>query len=530
MSIENQNSKELINLTPYLKLSLKYWYVFFIACFICGGIGAVYYLKAKRTYNILANIMIKEQTSSPIMGMQAAMMKSIPFGDMLGGSTSLNDEVQILGSFSVYKDVVSLLDLNEFYELKKFPFNKKYYKDAPVKLVSVEDIADTLSVYIKFKLDINKDGAGVVKAYKGLFNKEIGIAHFEKLPASITTMYGTFSIIPTSFFEKNKDYNIKMAFTGYEDAGQALQENIELDVVSKKANVINLSVLEKDVCRGKDVLNSLISVYNDKGIANRHDKADKTIQFLDDRLTVIGQELMDLEKEIEIYKSNNDIVDLEAEITAIFAASSEFKKQLLETKTQCEIVKWVEEFVSDPKNQYALIPLNIGLSDKTVLEGLQQYNNLLLERVKLQRNTLDVNPTIEQYNQQLEIMRSNLLITINNLKKGLEFARKDLQNQEDLFDKKLKEIPRQEREFVDIKRKQLMKQELYVFLLQKKEENILSVALPNPKAEVIDMAYVQTKAVAPNLKVVFAISMFMGLILSLAFIAFREKCLSKVKE
>ena len=154
MTVENKDSKEFISIKPFVDITLKYWYIFLISFVVCGGIGLSYYILKKPTYNILANVLIKENKSS-VGGMQAAMMKSLPFGNILGGSTGLNDEIYILSSHSTLKDVASELALNENYKLKDFPFNKLYYTNSPIKLVSSENIADTLMAYLKFNIHID---------------------------------------------------------------------------------------------------------------------------------------------------------------------------------------------------------------------------------------------------------------------------------------------------------------------------------------------------------------------------------------
>ena len=523
MTVENKDSKEFISIKPFVDITLKYWYIFLISFVVCGGIGLSYYILKKPTYNILANVLIKENKSS-VGGMQAAMMKSLPFGNILGGSTGLNDEIYILSSHSTLKDVASELALNENYKLKDFPFNKLYYTNSPIKLVSSENIADTLMAYLKFNIHIDSNGSGKVKAYIGSYlKKNIGELTFDKLPAQISTLYGSFEIVPTPFYEKGEEYDIKAAYYSYDLAAQFLQEEIVFDIVTKKANVINMSLLDKDIVRGKDILNTTIDIYNGNGLKKKLELTNKTVAFLNERLNVVEEELLDLEKQIETYKNNNDLVDLEEEAKAILANATEYKKQLIETETQLEIVDWVSEFVLDPKNKYALIPLNIGLSDKNVLEGLQQYNNLLLTRTRLQINTHEINPTIEAYNEQLEIMRDNLILTIKNLKAGLMFARNDLKKQEDFFNSRLKKMPKQEREFVEIKRQQLLKQELYLYLMEKKEENSLAVAIPDPKSDIIDYAYVQKDPVSPNLKMILVFTVLGGFFLSILYIALKER-------
>ena len=174
------------------------------------------------------------------------------------------------------------------------------------------------------------------------------------------------------------------------------------------------------------------------------------------------------------------------------------------------MIELVENFLLKPENRYSLVPLNIGLSDRTVLEGLQKYNEALLERLKLMKNTYIDNPTVTTINEQIDVMRDNMLATIRSLKSGFMYAREDLKKQEDYFISRIKGMPTQEREFANIKRQQAIKQELFLFLLQKKEENNLTLSITTPNAQIIDSAYYKSEPVAPNLKIVLLLSLFFG--------------------
>ncbi|WP_462431532.1 GNVR domain-containing protein, partial [Bacteroides nordii] len=170
-----------------------------------------------------------------------------------------------------------------------------------------------------------------------------------------------------------------------------------------------------------------------------------------------------------------------------------------EVETQYTIMDMMEKFISNPENRYSQVPFNIGLTDRNVLEGLQKYNDALLERMKLEKYTHEDNPIVQMSNEQLEVMRSNILATIRSLKTGFSLTRDDLRKQEDQFLTRLKNMPTQEREFIDIKRQQYLKQELYMFLLQQKEENMLNQSIPTPRASVIDKAYYLNKPLKPKL-------------------------------
>lgn len=512
---------EYVNFKPLLRKGIKYWYVFVISGIICTACGACYYKMAKRTFKINANILIKEEKSSGVSGIQSAMMKSMPFGNLLGGSVSVNDELQLLSSFSTFRETAKTLKLNEAHTLKRFWGNVHYYMNSPISISTELDIADTLQTVIHFDLKIeNKSGHGTIKAYtKGLVSdKKIGYAVFRAFPVKLHTDYGTFIIETTPFFKKEKEYNIKSLFYGYDLAAEFLQRAVEISIVNKKANLIGLEISERDTQKGKDILNMIVETYNNEGVRQRREEAANTITFLDQRLEIISKELYGLERDIENYKKKNNLTDIEAEVKAIFSNSGDFKKQQFEIEAQYAIINWVEQFMLESKNQYVLIPLNIGLNDKNVLEGLQKYNDVLLERMKLLNNSHANNPTVEIINEQLDAMRANMVETVRNLKKGFALTRNNLKKQESFLDSRLKGMPTQEREFIDIKRQQFLKQELFMYLLQQKESNSLTFNTTTPKSQIVDPAYALSKPLSPKLEIVLIIILFMTFVMGSGYI------------
>ena len=521
MSKQEESRNEFIDIKPALKKGLKYWYIFVISAVFCVGIGFVYCKLAKPTFQILANILIKENDSGGMAGMQAMMMKNSAFGSLLGGSTSINDEIQLLSSFTVCREVAKELFLNESYEIKKFPFDQQCYHDSPIRLVPETEIADTLGAVIKFNIKINASGSGKAKASIGMW-KTIAKTSFDKLPAILHTSYGDFQINPTPYFKAGEDYNIKATFCGYNLSAERLQELVSIDLVSKKANVINLTAIEQNRNKGKELLNTIIQVYNKTGLQQKKTLASSTISFLDERIDIISKDLDNIEKEIESYKKENSLTDIETEAKIILEKSGDFKERLIEAETQYTVIELIENFLLKPENRYSLVPLNIGLNDRTVLEGLQKYNEALLERLKLMKNTYKNNPTIATINEQIDAMRDNMLATIRSLKSGFMYAREDLKKQEEYFISRIKGMPTQEREFVNIKRQQAIKQELFLFLLQKKEENDLTLSITTPNAQIVDAAYSKAKPVAPNPNIVYFISFFISIILSSGYISLFE--------
>ena len=277
-----------------------------------------------------------------------------------------------------------------------------------------------------------------------------------------------------------------------------------------------------NIQRGKDLLNTIITTYNDNGIQTKNLEASQTAHFLNIRIDSIITELSEIEKKIELYKRSNNLTNIEAEAKIILEQNGIFKEKLVETETQRQIVSLIEKFMSDPQNKYSLMPFNSGLSDKSSIEAIQSYNELILKRLKLLQTAKPNSPTIKLIEQQIDANRENVQNTISNMKSGIEIALKDLHAQEKTFISRIKNMPTQEREFINIKRQQLIKEELYLFLLQKKEENAITLAVATPKGQIVDKAYNINKPVGATRLMLLSFSILIGLLLPIVYLYLRN--------
>lgn len=529
--MNNQNTtKDFINIKPIFKKGLHYWYIFAISAFVFAAIAVVYVKLTKPTFTVTANILVKENDNSTAGGLQAALMKSMPFGDMLGGNTSMQDEIEVVKSFSIFKKTVQNLKLNMDYTTKKGLMTVQLYTNTPITIQPIIDIADTLSKGITFKVDVEPNGSGKIKAYTGFFKKSLGETTFGALPTTLHTAYGNFIVNTTDKFKPGKSYSIKATYEDYETAAERLQEEVLVDFVSKKANIINLSMNEQNVKKAKDILNDIIKVYNTNGVEQRDSQAINTIKFLDERIDTIANELYSIERSMVSFKEGNNLTDLEAEAKAIFENGGDVKKQQVQIESQYAVINMIEDFLHRPQNKYALVPLNVGLTDRNVMEGLQQYNSALLGRLKLLRNTKPDNPAVKVIEEQIDVMRNNMLTTVKSLKQGISLTRKDLQSQTSEFNSRLKKMPAQERGYVDLKRQLMLKQEIFLYLLQKKEENALTLSIKTPKTQIVDSAYCITKPLKPRPLHSLLFALGISFIASLLVIRFKENKNKKVQE
>ena len=273
--------------------------------------------------------------------------------------------------------------------------------------------------------------------------------------------------------------------------------------------------------RGKDFLNKIIALYNDRGIDQKNISAQRTASFLEDRIALNSKELSDVEHYIEKFKKENNITDIEVEAKILIEKNGDFKEKLIDSEIQYATVQLIEDFLKAPENRYAMAPLNLGITEKTAAEGLQQYNNFLLEREKLLQTTKGDNPAVLMLNKQIDLLRENVLETFKSIKAGFDVARNDLKKQEREFISRIGDMPTQERLYLDIKRQQVIKSELYLFLLQQKEENAMTIARSMPRAQIIDAAYSLLDPVKPNPLFVFSIALIIAFFIPVIVIAYK---------
>lgn len=516
MSSYNQSG-----IVSLIKSYIKNWKLFVLSFVVCVGVAGLYLVIKNPEFKINANILIKEDSNrSGISGMAASMMSSIPFGDVLSvGGSAVDDEIEIISSYSIHREAVKDLGLNVNCTsglIKK----KNYYKNSPLVITpSVADMADTLRYSIEINVKVDKNENVKVKAYS--MDELVGKAE-SKFPVKLTTVFGDFVIDKTPFFSIDKERKFKLVYSGYGSATEALMRNIDISITSKKANAINLVMEDEIPQRGKDILNSIIENYNIYGIEEKNYTSKRTARFLQQRIDLMEGELDEVEREVEKYKEDNQITDIASEAKIILDKSTDFKERLISAETQFSVISIIEDFLQAPENKYAVVPMSLGIDEESAVESLLSYNDLLMQRLKLLRSTNPGNPMIESMNEQVDATRQSVLMTIQSIKRGIEFARDDLREQEKSFMDRIKGMPKQEREYIAIKRQQEIKQALYLYLLQQKEDNELKLAIENPKAQIIDNAYVNTRPVKPMKLLIAAAALIFAVMLPILYLYVRK--------
>lgn len=492
-----QQDNETVSLKGIIVYYLLHWKVFLVAGLISLVFALLYLVYVPRTYEIMTRVQLLEDKGTSgsgfDMGNASGLMKTFGLGGISGGSLNLDDEMAKFMSTTTMKEVVLRLGLNApCYKPNEYDY--RMYEEAPLVLKADRETQETLEAGVEFKVRIDDNGRVQVKtkSKKGKHKLE-----FQSLPAEIRLPEGTFVLSYRA--EVVKPLSLKMEYTSAISVAESLAGSILYDEFSKGANVIEMTCTDYEKKRGIDLLNTLIDVYNSWEDSIKKEKSMESIKFLDDRLAKVTSDLSDVEERIEKYKLKNKMTDIEHDVEFYVEQMKDLQVKIIEMEAQGRLIDLLDAYVKDPKNKYNLVP---GVLSSTESEGatssVMTYNQALLEREKLLQSTKEDNPLVAQINKQVEQLRKNVYLSIENAKKTFDLTLSDLRGKEKLILDKMGEVPTLEREYIDFRRQQEITQALYLILLQKREDLMISVGDSKDRVRIIEQPYVKAKAVAPR--------------------------------
>lgn len=507
-TIENTiHKEEKIDVGGMIAKYKRFWWLFACSLIVCITFAGLYLYVKKPVYLINTKVLVSQDEDGSSMG--AALIKSFSLG---GGGGKVDDELVVVGAQSIRKEMVKQLKLNRSYSSKTgFLKSIDHYNNSPIEINAPEELFDTLQTSLKFTIDVDEMGKNInIKVKKGMF-KTLADVHATSFPVIIKTIYGIYSVDTTKFYKVGEEINMKAFVTGNDLKAEAFETDITISLVSKKSNGISINLDESNVERGKAVLDKIVELYNKRGQVEKNEMAVNTGRFIDERLNLIYGELSTSEADIEQYKKTNNFTDLWAEAGYLMGKKGSLESELMKAETQYSIIKMIRDFLSDDKNKYSLIPFTAEFS--TASGGIESYNALLLEKMKLENNAKANNVVIKAINEQIDALRGNLMASVGKTIESAQIGLAELRAKDTESRSKLSSIPTQERAFLELHRQQGIKSGLYNFLLQKREENELVLAATTPKGKIVDKAFAFSEPIAPNKPMIVVIALFFGIII-----------------
>ena len=506
-----EQSGEQVNIQELLFRYLIHWPWFVVSIIICIACAWGYLRLTTPIYNITATVLIKDEKKGGGANMSSELEK-MGLDGFVSSSNNVDNEIEVLRSKSLAREVVNNLGLFVTYmDEDEFP-SKELYHTSPVLVSLTHQEADKLPGRMEINMILQPTGALGVQITVG--EKEYR-KQFDKLPAVFPTDEGT-----VAFFANNdtlsavrpenitKERHITAFINRPFSVSKGYVNSLSIAPTSKTTSVVVISLENTNTRRGRDYINKLLEMYNINANNDKNEVAQKTAEFIDERIGIISKELGSTEQDLENFKRSAGITDLSSEAQIALTGNAEYEKKRVENQTQINLVMDLQRYMKG--NEYEVLPSNIGLQDAASAGAIDRYNQMLVERKRLLRTSTENNPTIINLDTSIRAMRTNVQATLDATLKGLQITKEDLAREASRYSRRINDAPTQERQFVSIARQQEIKSGLYLMLLQKREENAITLAATANNAKIIDEALADDNPISPKKTIVYLVALVLG--------------------
>lgn len=518
--MEDLEEESYFNLKEELQKYTRYWPWFLLSAIVAMSLAYSYLSYTPKQYKVSTTILIKDDKKGSLLS-ELSVFEDL--GGLSGAKSNVDNEIEILKSRSILQAVVKELQLNTRFFTEETLINTELFgSESPLKVQLSErasqwEATDTL-VYINilsstaFTL-INGDRT---QEYSGAFGKQVA------------TAFGPITLLPSGSGSGEFPQEITLILQPVKNVVTALKKEIQIGVVNKKTSVVSLSLIGANKRKAAAILDELVTVYNKNAITDKNEVSKNTAAFINNRLLIITKDLNKVDVHVEQFKQTNKLTDITSEAGLFLENASTTAQELLRAKTQLQLIEYMTTYLKENADSQSLIPASLGFSDPAISAVGAQYNKLILDRNRLLKNSSAINPVVVNINDQLLQLRGNLTASLSNLKASMHLKINSLASFENRIKAKIASVPKQERVYRDIQRQQQIKEALYLYLLQKREETAISLAVTVANAKIIDRAYGSDLPVSPKRKIVLLAGLLLGLLLPAVVIYIRDLLDTKI--
>lgn len=475
------------NLKEYLLRYVRYWYLFPIFIFLSLIVAFLYLQVTQPVYSTKTSILIKDENKG-LSGAQGDILSEL--STQFGGNKLVENELEIIKSQTLMEQVIKELRLDVSYTAKQGLSTINLYRTTPItivpEVVNPYGFQEPMVIHLVDSLHFRFNDEEQLFSYNQRFNNAWGAFIVNKNKAGVDTSVD----------------KIQVHFTEVKNLAEDMLERLTVQQPNVKSTVLELTFEDSDVQRSKDVLNKLLDVYVQSSLTDKNSEASNTLKFIENRLGLITGELGDVEKDVESYKTTQGITDISAESQLFLENIKENDSKLNEVNTKISILESVDNYISNA-GEGAVAPATYMIDDPVLVSLLTKFNELELQRERYARTTSPNNPLLQTINTQLAGTRQSIKENVQNLKRGMAVTKRNLEGINTRFSAGLRSIPKKEREFVGIKRQQSIKEELYLYLLQKREETALAYASTVTDSRLIDAPISTFRPVKPRKAVIW---------------------------
>ncbi len=529
MAINQKNIKpgqqdDFLRIQDLLYLCLARWKWFVLSLMVTIGVATVYLLRTPAVYTRTASVLIKEDSKGKSV---SSDLESFSEFGLFQSGTNVNNELITFQSPALMTEVVKRLRLDMNYFVPgKFHRQVAYGLTLPVD-VTINDLPENESA--GFTLKIQPDGtlylSDFIRNGTDLDEKDVK----GSLLDSITTPLGKIIIHTTPNYVKGEAYTLYVGKSSLYNAVNSCSSNLSVSLNSEKASVIDLSFKDNSTQRAEDVLSMLISVYNENWVKDKNQIAVSTSMFINERLGVIERELGNVDEDISSYKSEHLLPDVQAASSMYMAQSSEANAQILSLNNQLYMTRYIRNYLANDAYRTQLLPANSGIESANIESQIAEYNKQLLQRNSLVANSSTENPLVVDMDQALASMRGAIIRSIDNQIVTLNSQIKSLRQTEQQTTSRIAANPTQAKYLLSVERQQKVKEALYLFLLQKREENELSQAFTAYNTRIVTPPHGSMLPTSPVHKNIFMVAFALGLLIPVVIIFMRENMNTRVR-
>lgn len=517
-AVQEQEEKSAIDFQLIYTNLILNWKWFVLSLIVCLGLGYLYLRYATPAYQASTKVLIKDDDDSKRRGsLGSSMIQSAANLGFMSNSNGIDNEIEILSAHDLAQLAVHDMKIYVNY------YHKSAFKDPLVykeQEVSVDlDLPHLKKLNAPIKLSIEKEGTKY--HVKGTYNLPIDAFSFgketsefektfDRLPATISTRVGTLTFTPSKIYKLEDGEVLKAVIVSPEMAAKQYTKNLTVSQTSKTTTIAELVLNDENPQRALDYLNTLLKVYNRQANEDKNEIAYRTEQFINNRLQKINAELGNTEGQLESYKKRNKVIEMKLNATATIANSDAYAQKLQDANTQVELLNELGKYMNEPGNKYQPIPSNVGLTDESSTELINQYNKIALDRNNALHAASETSPTVTPLTAQLDALTTSIKRAMRQAKLGMEIQRNSIAKQAAEYAGQIDNSPEQERVLTQIGRQQEVKSGLYLMLLEKREENSISLAATADKGKIIDAPSFIGK-VSPKSSIIMLIALVLGL-------------------
>lgn len=515
--MESKPNSVTVDIKQKVELFLSYWKWILLCVILSLALGYAYLRYTTYEYKASATIKIRDEKQSTKL---PSIEEISGEGLFSGGTDKIKDEIQIIKSRTLMENIIKTLNLNiRIFEQGKIKERELYVKP-PLSLTFIESdsLINTIkaNIYLKVKSDAEfilfKDDG------KSFIDRDESEGKVYAFGDKIDTNYGGVIITPNlegDVLKRGSD--LKITITPVSKLVSGYQKNVSA-FTEKGSSVIELELKETVAQKAVDFLDQLINEYNNDVLHDKEEVVKITSDFINDRLQQVQEELGEVESTAEQVQQQNNLTDLSSQTSLNLQAKKQLNQQISTTATNIQMISYLQEEMNDENKISDMLPANIGIGDSNTAQIIKSHNDLVAQRDKMLKNSSEKNPVVVQLNNQIDALKNNLSSSLTSMKRTSELTLNNLNSESNRISGQLYVAPSKAKKLRGVQRQQDIKESLYLYLLEKREESAIRLGMYQPNAKIVDNAYSSYKPVAPNPTITYLAAFIFGLMIPIGFI------------